>query len=719
MKKIALVLFFTVLSFYQSFADEGMWLPQLLQSLNEKQMKKMGMKINASDIYSISKSSLKDAIVSFGGFCTAEVISNEGLLLTNHHCGFDAIQNHSSIQNNYIRDGFWAYNKGQELTNPSLFATFIIRIDDVTSDVLKGVTATSTEIERQRIIDKNIAALKTTIKKESYQDVLIRAFFEGNKYFCFITETYKDVRLVGAPPSSIGNFGKDTDNWMWPRHTGDFSMFRIYAGKDNKPASYSADNVPYKPKRSLNISLDGVKENDFTMIFGFPGRTTQYLHSAAVKQIMDVLDPAKIAIREKALTVIDGFMRKDEGIKIKYAAKYASIQNAYKKWQGEVLGLRSKDAVGKKKQLEALFEKIVLAKPEMTAVYLNLLKKLEEAYAEIEPYALARDYYNEITQKIELGNVATQLRSVVNAFEKDGEKGFINAKTGVLVSLENLFGEYDVNVDKKVFEVLMKMYVQDQKAANISPYFTTLVQNNNYEKAASAIYDQSKITSLESIKNLLNGNATDVVEAIKNDIAFKLVSDMAKTFSDNVAKNLAPLQATINSLQRLYMQAQLDVFSDKNFYPDANSTLRITYGNVKGYTPKDGAKYDFYTYLDGIMEKYKPGDYEFDVPAKIIELYKKKDFGRYGVNGKQPVCFIAANHTTGGNSGSPALDAYGNLIGLNFDRVWEGTMSDINYDPSICRNIMVDIRYVLFIVDKFAGATNIIKELKLVSKTKR
>ena len=719
MKKIALVLFVTVLSFYQSFADEGMWLPQLLQSLNEKQMKKMGMKINASDIYSISKSSLKDAIVSFGGFCTAEVISNEGLLLTNHHCGFDAIQNHSSIQNNYIRDGFWAYNKGQELTNPSLFATFIIRIDDVTSDVLKGVTATSTEIERQRIIDKNIAALKITIKKESYQDVLIRAFFEGNKYFCFITETYKDVRLVGAPPSSIGNFGKDTDNWMWPRHTGDFSMFRIYAGKDNKPASYSADNVPYKPKRSLNISLDGVKENDFTMIFGFPGRTTQYLHSAAVKQIMDVLDPAKIAIREKALTVIDGFMRKDEGIKIKYAAKYASIQNAYKKWQGEVLGLRSKDAVGKKKQLEALFEKIVLAKPEMTAMYLNLLKKLEEAYAEIEPYALARDYYNEITQKIELGNVATQLRSVVNAFEKNGEKGFINAKTGVLVSLENLFDEYDINVDKKVFEVLMKMYVQDQKAANISPYFTTLVQNNNYEKAASAIYDQSKITSLESIKNLLNGNATDVVEAIKNDIAFKLVSDMAKTFSDNVAKKLAPLQATINSLQRLYMQAQLDVFSDKNFYPDANSTLRITYGNVKGYTPKDGAKYDFYTYLDGIMEKYKPGDYEFDVPAKIIELYKKKDFGRYGVNGKQPVCFIAANHTTGGNSGSPALDAYGNLIGLNFDRVWEGTMSDINYDSTICRNIMVDIRYVLFIVDKFAGATNIIKELKLVSKTKR
>jgi Peptidase S46 len=714
MKKIALVLFIAVLCFYQSFADEGMWLPQLLQTLNEKQMKKMGMKINASDIYSISKSSLKDAIVSFGGFCTAEVISNEGLLLTNHHCGFDAIQNHSSIQNNYIRDGFWAYNKGQELTNPGLFATFIIRIDEVTNDILKGVTSNLSEKDRQSIIDKNIAALKTTIKKESYQDVLIRGFFEGNKYFCFVTETYKDVRLVGAPPSSVGNFGKDTDNWMWPRHTGDFSMFRIYAGKDNKPAAYSADNVPYKPKRSLNISLKGVKEGDFTMVFGFPGRTTEYLHSAAVKQIMDVTDPAKIAIREKALNVIDGFMRKDEGIKIKYAAKYASIQNAYKKWQGEVLGLRSKDAVGKKKQIEAVFEKIVLARPEMNAAYLNLLKKLETAYTDIEPYALARDYYNEITQKIELLTVANQLRTIVAGFEKNGEKGFTDAKTAALTSLEALFGEYDATVDKKVFEVLMKMYVQDQKANYVSPFTTSLVQNNDFEKAANDLYSQSSFTSMEKIKALLNGNMTDAVEAIKKDIAYKLNADMQQTFSDNVAKSLAPQQANINSLQRLYMQAQMDVFSDKSFYPDANSTLRVTYGNVKGYHPKDGAYYDFYTYLDGVMEKYKPGDYEFDVPSKIIELYKKKDFGQYGVNGKQPVCFIAANHTTGGNSGSPALDANGNLIGLNFDRVWEGTMSDINYDASICRNIMVDIRYVLFIVDKYAGATNIIKELKLV-----
>ncbi|HRG93332.1 MAG TPA: S46 family peptidase, partial [Chitinophagaceae bacterium] len=304
-------------------ADEGMWLPQLLAKLNERQMKSMGMKISAADIYNINKGSLKDAIVSFGGFCTGEVISSKGLVLTNHHCGFDAIQNHSTLERNYIRDGFWARNNGEEIPNPGLFVTFIVRIDDVTKAVLNGVTGSMEEKERQSQIDKNIAALRKEVKKEAYQDSYIRPFFDGNQYFLFVTETYKDVRLVGAPPSAVGNFGKDTDNWMWPRHTGDFSMFRIYAGKDNKPAEYAADNIPYTPKKSLSISLDGVKENDFTMVFGFPGRTTQYLHSAAVEQIMTVNDPAKIAIREKALAVIDGFMRKDEKIKIQYAAKYA------------------------------------------------------------------------------------------------------------------------------------------------------------------------------------------------------------------------------------------------------------------------------------------------------------------------------------------------------------------------------------------------------------
>ncbi|MBL7702994.1 MAG: S46 family peptidase [Ferruginibacter sp.] len=718
MKKIFLLVILSVSFFAKGFAEEGMWLPQLLQSLNEKQMKKMGMKISAADIYSISKGSLKDAIVSFGGFCTAEVISDQGLLLTNHHCGFDAIQNHSSLQNNYIRDGFWAYNKDQELKNPGLFATFIIRIDDVTAAVLNGVTNNLTEKERQGAIDKNLASLRTSTKKESYQDIIIRPFFEANKYFLFVTETYRDVRLVGAPPSSIGNYGKDTDNWMWPRHTGDFSMFRIYAGRDNKPAPYSPDNVPYKPKRALNISLDGIKEGDFTMVFGFPGRTNEYLHSSAIEQTVKISDPAKIGIRTKALGIIDGFMRKDEGIKIQYAAKYASISNAWKKWQGEVLGLTKTNAVAKRKEYESNFEKIVLSKPEHNLAYIELLKNLKQSYTDIEPYGYARDYFNEIIPRVELWGIAGDMNSLVTAYAKD-EASYNKRKDEVLAKLEESFKEYSAVVDQKLFEALMEMYVNDQKAEFVSPAFTSTLneKGKSYSALSEAVYSQTAFSSLDKIKKLLAGNTADAVASIKADVAGLLYADILKTYTGNVAPKLNTIQADINRLQRNYMQAQMDVFTTKAFYPDANSTLRVTYGNVKPYAPRDGVKYDLQTYMEGVMQKYIPGDYEFDLPKKLIDLYNKKDFGRWGVNGRQPVCFIAANHTTGGNSGSPALNADGNLVGLNFDRVWEGTMSDINYDPSICRNIMVDIRYVMFIVDKYAEAKNLIAEMKFVSKT--
>ena len=717
MKKYFLLIIIGLSLFLKGFADEGMWLPNLLQAMNEKDMKKMGMKINASDIYSISKGSLKDAIVSFGGFCTAEVISDNGLLLTNHHCGFDAIQNHSSIQNNYIRDGFWAYNKEQELQNAGLFATFIVRIEEVSNAVLKDVGAGLSEKERQSMIDKNIAAFKAGIQKESYQDIIIRPFFDGNKYYLFITETYKDVRLVGAPPSSIGNFGKDTDNWMWPRHTGDFSMFRIYAGKDNKPAAYAADNVPYKPKRSLSISLNGMKEGDFTMVFGFPGRTNEYLHSSAVEQVINVSDPAKIGIRAKALAIIDGFMRKDEEIKIQYASKYAGIANAYKKWQGEILGLKATHAVQKKKDYEAGFEKIVMAKPEMNLGYIDLLKKLEKSYTAISPFAYARDYYNEIIPKVELWSIAADMNSLLTAYTKS-EDAYNKRKAEVLTKLEAFFKEYNAGVDEKLFESLMGMYVTDQKPEYVSPSLMNMLMvikaSNPFAEISKTVYSQTAFSSFEKIKTLLNGNTATAIAAIKADIAGQLYTDIFTTYITKVSPQLNDLQSTINQLQRTYMQAQMDVYSSKTFYPDANSTLRLTYGNVKGYQPRDGVKYDYYSYLDGVMEKYKPGDYEFDLPKKMIELYNKKDFGPYGINGRQPVCFIAANHTTGGNSGSPVLDAYGNLVGLNFDRVWEGTMSDINYDASICRNIMVDIRYVLFIIDKFAGAKNLIDEMKIV-----
>ena len=722
--RLALIVFFTcIVSMVK--AGEGMWLPLLLEKLNEKEMKSMGMKISAQDIYSINKGSLKDAIVSFGGFCTGEVISSKGLLLTNHHCGFDVIQNHSTLDRNYIRDGFWAKNNAEELVNPGLYVTFIVRIEDVSKQVLNGVTREMSERDRQSIIDRNANEVLKAVKKETYQSVFIRPFFEGNQYFAFVTETYNDIRLVGAPPSSIGNFGKDTDNWMWPRHTGDFSMFRIYAGKDNKPAAYSPDNVPYIPKRSLSISLDGVAENDFTMVFGFPGSTKEYLHSAAVEQIVEVNNPAKIAIRDKALAVIDEFMRNDEEIRIQYASKYAGISNSWKKWQGEILGLTRTNAIGKKKSYEKEFQKRVDANPKWKPVYGNILADLESAYGELKKYGLARDYFLEINSKIELFAVAGQLNSLVNAFEQNGEAGYRQQLEKVKDRLEDFYKEYNATVDSRLFSVLMEMYLKDQPAEFLSPYARNLrnpqdAADAGIEKMTTMIYGESPLLSNEKIwKAYLDKSPSEAVSLIKADKGVSLYLDMVNTYNTQVAARLNPIQTNVNQLQRTYMQAQMDVMKEKKFYPDANSTLRLTYGNVKGYQPKDGVKYGFYTYMDAIMEKYKPGDYEFDVPEKLRELYEKKDFGPYGQKGKMTVCFIAANHTTGGNSGSPALDAYGNLVGLNFDRVWEGTMSDINYDPSICRNIMVDIRYVLFIVDKYAGAGHLIKEMKLVHPKKK
>ncbi len=691
-------------------AEEGMWLPMLLNKLNEQQMKAMGMKISAKDIYNINGSSLKDAIVSFGGFCTGEVISEKGLILTNHHCGFDAIQNHSTLSNNYIRDGFWAMSSAEEIPNPGLFVTFIVRIDDVSAQVLAGVKKGMSESERQSIIDKNIKEVNAAAKKESWQSSFVRSFFEGNQYYLFVTETYNDIRLVGAPPSAIGNFGKDTDNWIWPRHTGDFSLFRIYAGKDNKPAAYSPDNVPYKPRRSLAINIGGTQPNDFTMVFGFPGRTMQYLHSAAVAQTVELNDPAKIAIRDKALEVIDGFMRRDEQIKIQYAAKYAGISNAWKKWQGEVLGLKRTDAVGKKKKYETLFQQRVNANPQWKGDYGSLLQQLQSAYDELKPFGLARDYYLEITSKIEVFAVVNQLRILQQSKERGN---YAQTLERVKARLKDLYGEYDQLVDQKLFEALMPLYAEDQPSAYVAPAAS---KRDDYAAWAADLYKRSMLDDGAKLLEALDKNADEVLAQYSSDPIYVVYADMANLYGSTVMPRLNEIQDRINELQRTYMKAQMEVMKEKKFYPDANSTLRVTYGQVKGYKARDAVQFDPYTYLDGVMQKYVPGDYEFDVPAKLRELYEKKDYGPYGKNGKLPVCFIATNHTTGGNSGSPALDAWGNLIGLNFDRVWEGTMSDINYDASICRNIMVDIRYILFIIDKYAGAGHLVKEMKLVGK---
>ncbi|MBX2962970.1 MAG: S46 family peptidase [Cyclobacteriaceae bacterium] len=705
-----------------SFADEGMWLPMLLAKLNEKEMRAMGMKISAEDIYSINKSSLKDAIVSFGGFCTGEVISSQGLVLTNHHCGFGAIQSHATLQNNYIDNGFWAMSLKDELPNPSLFVTFIVRMEDVTASVLSGVTSAMPENERQSQIDKNINAVRANSKRETYQDVLVRPFFEGNQYYLFVTETYRDVRLVGAPPSSIGNFGKDTDNWMWPRHTGDFAMFRIYADKNNRPSAYSPDNVPYKPKRTLSISLDGVSQDDFTMVFGFPGRTNQYLPAVAVEQLIEVNNPAKIKVRDHVLEVMDAYMRTDEQIKIQYAAKWASVSNAWKKWQGELLGLNRVDGVGRKKKLEADFQNKVNANAALKAKYGTVLPDLNNAFDELKVYGLARDYYLEIISRIELFTIASQLIQLEAAFDKEGESGYAARLPQVKDRLTGFYGDYSPIVDMKMTEVLLSLYVNDQQEKFQSALLRDKLKANQGDFAllAKVLFAETDLDDQQKTLSLLDKPTKEVVDIIRQNATVLLFKDMQRVYQNEVQRTLSPIQDRINALQRTYMAAQMEVFTEKRFYPDANSTLRLTYGKVDGYTPRDAVRYDYYSYLDGVMEKYKPGDYEFDLPTKLIDLYKKKDYGQYGVNGKLPVNFIAANHTSGGNSGSPALDAWGNLVGLNFDRVWEGTMSDINYDPSICRNIMVDIRYILFIVDKYAGAGHLVKEMNLVRpKTKK
>ena len=706
---------FLLLFVLQTQAQQGgMWIPSLLKGMNETEMKNLGMKMSVQDIYDVNQSSMKDAVPHFNGGCTSEVISPKGLILTNHHCGYSQIQSHSTVEKDYLTDGFWAYKMEDELPNEGLTVTFIVKIEDVTVSVLEGTATLTSEAAKQKKIQENISALSNSLPKENWQENKIRTFFEGNQYMLFVTETFTDVRLVGAPPTSIGKFGSDTDNWVWPRHTGDFSLFRIYADKNNHPAAYSKANIPYTPKHFLPISLDGVAEDDFTLVFGYPGKTNEYLPSVAIEQIVNELNPAKIEIRDKALKVADGFMRKDNAIKIQYASKYASIANYWKKWIGETQGLQKSNAVAVKKESEKAFQQKI-AKAGKEKEYGTLLADFDKNYKEIAPYAVARDYFTEVvlrnTELLSTGYKLYQLEQVYNA---RGEQAFNDRKNNLITGLADFYKNFNATVDEKVFEQLIELY------ATKSPkqFLPKGLVNVNAKNLASEVYAKSQLKNYAGLKQLLSGDARTVMANLNNDPGFLLVKELADKYSKEVAPKYDELNLTITALQRTYMKAQLELNTESRIFPDANSTLRVTYGKVKGYEPKDATVYTPVTYLDGVMEKYIPGDYEFDVPTKLIDLYKTKDYGPYGENGKMPVCFIGTNHTTGGNSGSPAIDANGNLIGLNFDRVWEGTMSDIYYDPSICRNIMVDIRYVLFIMDKYAGAKNLISELKLVHPKK-
>ena len=690
----------------------GMWIPSLLKGMNETEMKSLGMKMSVSDIYDVNKSSMKDAAPHFNGGCSSEVISPQGLLLTNHHCGYGQIQSHSSVENDYLANGFWAKSMAQELPNENLEVTFIVRIEDVTKEVMAGIKDKDTEIQKQAKISENIAKTVASFPKEKWQDNKIKSFYEGNQYIIFVTETFKDVRLVGAPPSSIGKFGSDTDNWVWPRHTGDFSLFRIYADKDNKPAAYSKDNVPYRPKHFFPISLSGVEEGDFTMVFGYPGRTQEYLPSYAVEQIVNDLNPVRIGIRDKALKITDEFMRADQAIKIQYASKYAGTANYWKKWIGESLGLKKTNAVKAKQDFEKEFIERA-KKGKNTKAYAEILPKFEKLYKDITPYAVSRDYFTEVVQRnTELLAAAYKVYALESY--ASNEKSFESRRANLIKGQDKFYKNYSKAVDEKVFESIVSMYAKDAP----KQFLPKELKDANISAITKDIYANSKLTSYEGFKQLLEGNADQVIKNINSDKGYVFAKALIENYMSNVLPKYEELDREIAALQRTFMKAQLELYPDARIFPDANSTLRVTYGKVDGYFPKDATYYEPVTHLEGIMEKYVPNDYEFDVPAKLVELYNNKDYGQYADNGKLPVNFIATNHTTGGNSGSPVLDAYGNLIGLNFDRVWEGTMSDIYYDPSICRNIMVDARYILFIIDKFADAKHLIEEMKLVEPKK-
>ncbi len=683
-------------------AHEGMWIPSLLKAL-EGDMQSMGLRLSSEDIYSINKSSLKDAIVHFGGGCTAEVVSKEGLILTNHHCGYGQIQQHSSPDNNLLKNGFWAMNKSEELTNPGLTATFIVRIENVTSNVTKGVLTTMSESEQQELMSKNIKLISENAIKGTNYKADIRPFYYGNEYYMIVSKTYNDVRLVGAPPSSLGKFGGDTDNWVWPRHTCDFSVFRIYADENNEPAEISDNNKPYEISNPLSVALNGVKENDFTMVFGFPGRTSQYLTSKAVDNYINIINPARIEMRKSSLRHIDAAMDLSEETFIKYAAKQSRISNAYKKWIGQDLGLRKKDAITKKINLENTW----LAQNKDNT---NLL----DGIFEIEGKKIQFDQANSLFK--ELWYYGPELIRYSFGFNKiilgDFEKELALKKS----NLTAFFKNYTQTIDQNVFSSLLPIYIKHMNDDLTSPYLKSLITkyNSDYGKMAEYLYDKSYFSNEEKLTKLLKGSEKSVRKKILNDPFYILSNDIINHYRNTVHEDYVSLNDLNDLKMKQYVKSLMAGFPEKSFWADANSTLRLTYGKVEGSFPRDGMKYTWFTTMDGIIEKFNTGNQDFKIPERLKELHKQKNYGKYGSNGNLNICFLGSNHTTGGNSGSPALNGDGLLVGINFDRSWESTMSDVLFDEDICRNIMVDIRYVLWVIDIYAGAGHLVEEMNLV-----
>ncbi|MFO7755452.1 MAG: S46 family peptidase [Bacteroidales bacterium] len=714
MKRLLSILIALIVSFNMSVrADEGMWLLPLLEQLNMGTMTEMGLELSAEDIYSINQSSIKDAIVIFGGGCTAEIVSSQGLLLTNHHCGYGQIQSHSSVEHDYLKDGFWAMSKQEELPNPGLSATFLVRIEDVTDRVLSNVTDGMSESERSETINSVRGEIADEATEGNNYNASVSSFFGGNNYYLLVYERYSDVRLVGAPPSSIGKYGHDSDNWEWPRHTGDFSVFRVYMSPDGNPAEYSEENIPLKPRHHLPVSIKGVEENDFAMVMGYPGGTQRYMTSYGVDEVLSITHPNRIKIRGIRQEILMADMMADPKVNIQYASKYSGSSNYWKFSIGQKEGLERLKIKSKKENTEKRFTEWVNKRNKRKEKYgdaLNMIKNAIESRAE---YNNAQQYLQEcLLMGSELPGMARSAQGLLAALSGDDDEAVIEAIEGLKERADGFYKDYNAPTDKKATTAMIKVFKEDIDPQYWPDFVTQLDKqfNGDIESYVDYLFDNSIFTSRDRLMSFLD---SPDAETLETDPALKNGMDVIMVYRDLMQRS-GKFSSDLSKGRRLYIAGLREMDPTLVEYPDANFTMRLTYGTVLPYQPKDAVIYKYYTTMDGVMEKYIPGDYEYDLPDDYIQLYNEKKFGRYAdPAGYMPICFLTNTDITGGNSGSPVINGKGELIGLAFDGNWEAMSGDVAFEPELQRCISVDIRYVLWVMDIYAGAGHLVEEMDI------
>jgi len=714
MKKILSILLIIFFSFgFKAKADEGMWLLPLIEKLNIGTMTQLGLKLSAEDIYSLNKACLKDAVVIFGGGCTGEIVSSQGLILTNHHCGYSSIQSHSSVDHDYLKDGFWAKTKEDELPNQGLSVTFLVRIEDVTDQVLANVKPGMSETDRNAAISDARSAIEKKASEGNNYRNSVSSFYGGNNFYLLVYERYNDVRLVGAPPSSIGKFGDDTDNWEWPRHTGDFSVFRVYSAPDGKPASYSKDNIPLKPKYWLPISLKDLNKGDFSMILGYPGGTQRYYTSYQVGEIMNITNPNRIKIRGIKQEIWMKDMNSSEKIRIQYSSKYYGSSNYWKYSIGQNNQLKNLNVMAKKQAIEAQFNTWVNADPDRKAKYgesLNMIKSAIEGRAE---YQNALQYLSECIQGCELLQFNQVATGLITALKSGDNSKIADAVKQVKDNIGDLYKDYSAPTDLKSMKAMLNLYRADVPAKFHPDFYKNVVDKKfkgNIDKFVDNMFAKSVFASEAKLTAFLD---KPVLKTLENDPVV-LTYTSIRTVAMDISKERSKFDDNLNIGNRLWVAALREMTPEKTLYPDANFSMRLTYGTVQDYDPKDAVTYKYYTTLQGVVDKYIPGNYEFDVPQRLIDLNNKKEYGRYASSkGYMPVCFLTTNDITGGNSGSPVMNGNGELIGLAFDGNWEAMSGDVTYEPALQRCIVVDIRYVLWIMDIYSGAKNLVDEMTI------